>query len=142
MNRLVLFLLAAVAMTSWAEEPDKRTPIQRYEGNTNFPLLMCALTMKNALLRAEIDKALLDTQAYEACVSDGKAKAKPALEAALRSTKKPKAQAALKSVHVAFLTALDGIAPDVSERRIAYEQRQTMLKGKLTEAWARFEVEQ
>jgi hypothetical protein len=56
--------------------------------------------------------------------------------------KKPKAQETLKSYHVAFVTALGGISPGIDERRVSYEQRQQALKDKVTEAWARFEVEQ
>jgi hypothetical protein len=79
---------------------------------------------------------------YTGCIEDGKKDAKQNLESALKSLKKPKAKEALKSYHVAFVTAIDGINPGMDERKISYEQRQQSLDGKLTEAWARFEVEQ
>jgi hypothetical protein len=44
--------------------------------------------------------------------------------------------------HVAFISALEGIRPDLDERKINYEVRQQALETKLSEAWARFEVEQ
>jgi hypothetical protein len=51
--------------------------------------------------------------------------------AALHALKKPKAQEALKAYHVAFMTALKGIAPGADKS----------LKDKVTEAWTRFEIE-
>ena len=40
------------------------------------------------------------------------------------------------------LSAEDTALREISERKISYEQRQQALEEKLTEAWARFEVEQ
>ena len=55
--------------------------------------------------------------------------------------KKAKAQEALKTYHVAFVSAIEGLTPGYVERKIDYEQRQQALEGKATEAWARFEIE-
>jgi hypothetical protein len=73
---------------------------------------------------------------------DHGSRAKANLDRALRTVKKAKAQEALKSYHVAFITALEGVTPGREERKLSYEQRQQALEDKLTEAWARFEVEQ
>jgi serine/threonine-protein kinase RIO1 len=79
---------------------------------------------------------------YAGCIKKGKEAAKVSLDKALRTIRKPKAQEALKSYHIAFVTALQGINPGSNERRMDYERRQQMLKDKAAEAWARFEVEQ
>lgn len=79
---------------------------------------------------------------YRTCIDSGKKSSKADLAAALKSMKKPKAQEALKTFHVAFIAAIEGIVPGPVEKKTNYEQRRQSLSGKLTEAWARFEVEQ
>lgn len=58
------------------------------------------------------------------------------------TVKKEKAREALKSYHVAFITALEGIVPGFDEMKIAYQQRQQALSDKVTEAWSRFQIEE
>ena len=79
---------------------------------------------------------------YRACITKGKTASKQNLDAALKTVKKPNAKEALKTYHVALVSALEGINPGSDERKINYEQRQQNLEGKMTEAWARFEIEQ
>lgn len=76
------------------------------------------------------------------CIQAGKEILKGNFSSALRTVKKPKAQEALKSYHVALVGALEGVAPGSEERKFQYDQRQQALEAKLNEAWARFEVEQ
>jgi hypothetical protein len=134
---LVLALQTAFA----AGEPDKRTPLDRYQGDTQYPLLMCKLTLRLALAKTEGGVQQDDKSDYSGCIAKGKETAKASLDKALRTVKKVKAQEALKSYHVAFVGALEGIRPGNDERKINYEQRQQALEGKVTEAWARFEIE-
>lgn len=138
----ILASILIVTCSLAAEEPDKRTPLERYQGDGQYSLLMCKMTLRLALARAEGSEAQDEKSDYAECIERGKATAKQNLVKALRTLKKPKAQDSLKSYHVAFVTALEGIRPGVSERKISYEQRQQALEEKLTEAWARFEIEQ
>lgn len=125
-----------------AEEPDKRSTLERYQGDGQYSLLTCKLNLRSALLKAELGQAQDKDSDYAGCIESGKVTAKQNLAKALRAMKKAKAQESLKSYHVAFITALEGIRPGSNERKISYEQRQQALEEKLTEAWARFEVEQ
>jgi hypothetical protein len=114
-----------------ADEPDHRTPLDQYRGITKFALTLCSAA------------ASLETQAQvEECVTTTKQDAVTKFKAAILTVKKDKAQEALKTYHVAFISAIEGIAPGFDEPRIIYQQRQQALAGKVTEAWSRFEIEE
>lgn len=135
-------LVLAFQLSFAADEPDNRTPLDRYQGDTQYALLMCKLTLRLAVAKAEGNAPQDEQSNYSYCISKSKVTAKASLDKALRTVKKPKAQEALKSYHVAFVSAVEGIRPGADERKISYEQRQQVLEGKVTEAWARFEIEQ
>jgi hypothetical protein len=136
-------LLGCLASAGHAQNaPDRRSALDQYRGNTQYALLICATSLRTALLRAELGEPEDEKGGYRGCIVKNKAEAKASLDKALRTIKSPRARDALKSFHVAFVTALEGIAPGIDERRISYESRQQALEGKVTEAWARFEVEQ
>ena len=141
---LVALLLASLVGVEvfGAEEPDNRTPLERYQGDGEFSLLMCKISLRMALDRAALGEQQDEKSDVAGCIEKGKSTTKKSLELALRTVRKAKAKEALKSYHVSFVGALKGIRPGSDERKISYEQRQQTLKGKLTEAWARFEVEQ
>ena len=122
-------------------EDDKRGPLERYRADTAMPLVMCKIKMQMADAKGKAYEQQDETSDFLGCIRDGKAKANASLAAALKTVKGAKAVDALKSYHVAFSTALDGLLPGADERRISYEVRQKALDGKVTEAWARFEVE-
>jgi hypothetical protein len=93
---------------------------------------MLATTLaESRQLGIEIKKEDEEKSDYLGCIREGRAKSKINLDRALRTVKKPKAQEALKAVHVAFITALEGISPGIDERQISYEQRQQALKDKI-----------
>jgi hypothetical protein len=142
--KILLALLVSLSLfASAAEPPDNRNPLDKYRGDTQFSLLMCAISFKIARLRAEAGSQENDDKGdYRGCIAKGRATAKVDLAGALRFVKKAKAQDALKTYHVAFMTALEGIDPGSDERRISYAQRQQALSDKVNEAWARFEIEQ
>lgn len=142
LTTILAVILIVMSSLATAEGPDKRTPLERYNGDGHFSLVMCKLSLRLALSKAELGEAQDEKSDYAGCIEHGKATAKENLVKALRTLKKSKAQESLKSYHVAFVTALEGIRPGSDERKINYEQRQQALEGKLTEAWARFEVEQ
>jgi hypothetical protein len=144
MKRLiyVIAVLLVSASSFAADEPDNRTPLERYRGDGQVSILMCNISLRLALSRAELGAAQDEQSDYVGCIEREKGKSKQNLAKALRTVKKVKAQEALKSFHVSLVTALDGIRPGINERKINYEQRQQALEGKITEAWARFEVEQ
>lgn len=143
--KLSLFPLAFAALigaASAADAPDNRTPIQRYQGDTQSALFICQMSYTIASMRAELGQAQDEKSDYVGCISGNKATMKASLDQALRTLKSAGAKEALKSYHVAVVVALEGIPPGAGERKISYEQRQQALKGKVTEAWARFEIEQ
>jgi hypothetical protein len=136
---LALALASHVALG--ADDSDKRTPLERYRGDTQFALMMCKISLRLALAVAAGGGQQDNKSDYASCITENKASAKLTLDKALRTVKKSKAQEALKSYHVAFSTAIEGIRPGADERKMSYEQRQQSLEEKLTEAWARFETE-
>jgi hypothetical protein len=140
----VAYLCFALFVTSVqaAGEPDGRTPLERYQGDGEFALITCKISLRMALGRAELGQEQDDNSDVAGCIEKGKSATKKSFDAALRTVKRAKAKEALKSYHVSLVGALEGIRPGSSERKISYEQRQQALEGKLTEAWARFEVEQ
>ena len=137
----IAFTLASLA-NAIAQEPDKRSPIDRYRGDTVYTLMMCQISFYNAQTNAMVDKAQDQASDYESCIEKGKGTTKLAFDAALRTIRKPAAVEALKAHHVAFVTALQGIRPAVEERKGAYRQRQQVLEERLTATWARIEIEQ
>lgn len=138
-----LLLCLSIATTCLgADEPDKRTPLERYRGDGEGYVLICSLSLKLALARAEHGVPQDNTTDFAGCIHERKAWAKAAFDKALKSVRKTKAQEALKTYHVALITALEGIRPGIEELKVNYEQRQQALGSKLTEAWTRFEVEQ
>lgn len=127
----------AIPVKVAAEKPDNRPPIERYHGDTGFAIEMCKELFKLATLTSQ--KSDFDTFANR--LSDEKTKSKESLKKALDTVKKAKAKEALKTYHVAVMSALGGIIAGLDERKIDYEQRQQALEGKVTEAWERFEIE-
>jgi hypothetical protein len=138
---LLLSLILATALPAFAQEPDKRTPLERYEADSKVTLYMCKLTLKLALAKSEAGQSQDEQSDWIACIRNGKTTTKASFDKALTAVKKSKAKEALKTYQVAYMAAIDGIAPGSDERKINYEQRQQSLEGKLTEAWARFEIE-
>jgi hypothetical protein len=142
MKRFLLTAALAAAFACHAQEPDKRTPLEKYQGQTAFALLMCPTALRIANASAEMGKEPGEHGDWRKCQIDQRAEAKRMLDAALKGVRKPAAHAALKTHYVAFIAALDGITPARDELKISYQARQAALKDKLNEAWARFEVEQ
>lgn len=101
----------------------------------------CSLMFGTAQLVAEQGKPKAASTDYRACVAEKKIEVKENLRSALNGVKAPAAKEALKSFHVAFITAIDGIVPGMDERKFAYDTRQQTLSDKMNETWARFEVE-
>lgn len=122
------------------------SPIERYGSESEAAVMTCSLEFQLAQAQAQlvsVGGGQPEKPAdFAACLKKARAEGKQLFSLALAKVKKPAAKEALKSYHVAFMTALEGISPGMDERRITYEARQRSLKDKMTEAWARFEVEQ
>ena len=137
-----LFLTALTSIFVMTASAAELTPAQQYRGLANGAIFMCKLNLQNALLNAQLSNPLDEKSDYRACIATGKVTAKENFDKAMKTVKKPQAKEALKTYHVALVSAFDGIVPGTDERKINYERRQQDLDGKLTEAWARFEIEQ
>ena len=137
LRTLILSFMLAVTLPTLGQEPDNRTPLERYEADSKSTLYL----FKLALIKSDGGQAQDEKSDWAACIRNGKTTAKARFDKALLTVKKSKAKEALKTYQVAYMAAIDGINPGSDERRINYEQRQQSLEGKLTEAWARFEIE-
>ncbi len=141
---VAIFVLCCCCSTAlFAEdEKDTRNPVDKYHGDAFFYSLTCKLSFQIAMSKRQLSQPSDEKDDYRACITKGKTASKQNLDAALKTVKKPNAKEALKTYHVALVSALEGINPGSDERKINYEQRQQNLEGKMTEAWARFEIEQ
>jgi hypothetical protein len=119
------------------EENDKRPPIEAYLGDVKAGITICGLEMELALLKDE--KAAYE-KAYQ-CIDDAKKAFKKRYETAVKVVRKPQAKIALKEHLVTAITAVSALPPASDETKAGYTKRQADLKDKLTEKWARFEVE-
>lgn len=121
------------------EEPDNRPPLLKYKGNCYFATEAGKLTVQLAKLKGFTRDGDTD---YLKHISESKIKCKKSFDDALKTVKKQKAKEALKNFHVAFLSALQGLAPGDEELVRDYQRRQQALEEKMNEAWARFEIEE
>lgn len=116
-------------------------PLDAYRSAVGYALLSCKLSFDLARSEAQLGKKRSDSADYPGCIRAHRDRAIGMLNRALPTLKKKPAQAALKDVHVAFVTALEGVAPKDGEVRIAYSTRQSALADRVTAAWARFDIE-
>ena len=77
---------------------------------------------------------------YQKCVGDARAETNSNFQVVMKATK-PKAKEALKMFHAAFLSALDATGPRGSDSKSTFEARQAVAADKMSDAWAKFEVE-
>lgn len=120
---------------------DTRSPLDAYRGDTSFLLLKCRLALELNIQVTRLGNEHSSEDDYQGCIREGLSDSRAALDRALKLVRKREAVAALKAVHIAFSSALQGVSPGYDEARISYAQRQQQLKGKLDEAWARFDLE-
>ena len=128
-----LFFIIACVSLAVAEE-NNLTPVEKYRKDTRYNVVMCGLKYEIDLLKG--------TNEATDCINQSKLTAKEDFAKSLATIKKPKAQEAIKEYQVAFICAMEGIYAGMDEIKIDYKRRQQSLIDKLTEAWARFEVEQ
>ena len=117
-------------------EPDKRPLLQQVQGDTKVGLYLCGMTFRLAQLGGPPDKS-----DYGACIKQWREKGMQTYDKAVRTVRKPAAQAALKDYMAAWSAALSGIVPVGNESRITYDARQAQASTRLDELWARFELE-
>jgi hypothetical protein len=144
MRAYTLFLACFMLMTPvYADgEPDHRTPLNTYHADTLALIQICSLEFRITNSLAEGGQPPSEDADYRKCISERGVSARAELKAAILTVKKEKAREALKAYHVAFIAALEGIAPGVDEPKILYQQRQQTLNDKVTEAWAKFDIEE
>lgn len=145
MSRKSFFLAASVLLTvvslACAAE-EKRTPVDEFRGTTQFQLLQCQIKAKTAFLKVELGESREAYSEIGTCLKEGRAEVKKLFPKAIAQVaKKPAASKLLKEYYAVWLTAFDGISPDASELKIAYDRRQGDASRKADEAWHRFEIE-
>ena len=124
-----------------AKEAKTNTAIE-FMQTANYQLLICGIKAKTAFLEVELGKETSSHSIIGACQKEGRSEVKNLYpKANAQFAKKPAASKALKDFYVAWLAALDGISPSISERKIDYERRQGDASRKADEAWSRFEIE-
>lgn len=138
----IAVLFSLVTSYGFAADEPSKSALDAYKTSGQYVLEQCRLTFDTVIIFAELGQPPNENLNWAKCVQDAKNSTKADFAAALKSIKKGKPQEALKTYHVALISAIEGIAPGSSERKISYEQRRQSLDAKLTEAWVRFEVEQ
>lgn len=140
-HRIFLTALLLLGTQRWAAG-QATTPLDEYRSTVAGSQMLCELTLYNRQLNVQIGAPQDEKSDVGACIVKETVEAKRRLDVALKTLKKPAAREALKNVHVAYVTAIEGVHPSNGERKVQYEARQASLRDKVTAAWARFDVEQ
>lgn len=122
------------------DQTDRRTPLEKYRGDSVFWQLTCSLKFKLFQIQTPNGPASDDTD-YFGCIDEAKKVNQANYKKINAKLKSNKAKATLKEYQLALILGLDGINPNIDEMQILYNQRQSKLKEKADEAWARFEME-
>lgn len=133
----VLFVMSCNALG----QQDNQTPLAKYKSQTHYGVFICAIKFKTAQLVAQMGQEPDTNSDWRGCINEHQAVLKTSYSAALKTIKRKPAVEALKAVQVAAIGALTGIAPDLDERVLTYNQRQSALKARLADAWTRFDLE-
>lgn len=137
----VVFVGCITASVVYAEE-DNRPPLEQFQGGTHFNLLNCQIAALTANAQIALGTLSEPYSTIGICVKEGKAAVKPLFPKAIAPfASKPEASKLLKEYYAQWLTAMDGIKPNIDEREVNYEARQKDGERKLNEAWHRFEIE-
>lgn len=120
-------------------EKDTRTPLEAYEGEVKYALIMCKLKLEIAVLRTDAEQTT-DSD-YRGCISESKKKFKTRHEAAAKTVRKAAARAALKEHYILALATITSLAPESDELKGNYSRRQAENNDRLTVSWSRFEAE-
>lgn len=113
-------------------------PIDHYETVAQFGMTMCGIAYLHASASAQTGAAGPD---HRACISLYKDATRKLYEAASKTLKKKEAREALREHYVQASLALAGIDPQPDEIRLDYQRRQNANARKVSEAWARFDIE-
>jgi hypothetical protein len=141
MKKIALFVTCAIlCLNAFAEET--RTPTDAFRGETQYHAMMCQLKVRSMSNKIELEQAIEPEDSPGKCIKDGKASAKKFYAKALSSvSKNPAASRLLKDYYAVWLTAINGVLPNVSETKVAYGRRQEAIEARYDEIWNRFEIE-
>lgn len=132
---LVALLPPARALDVVAHAFPTATPVDYYRNVTQQELVSCGDTVQASSKQSRpLDRG------ERSCFAVGAHVCRLDFEAAMQIVSKPDARAALRAYHSAFMSALDGIAPQKGEAREVYQRRQQELQHRLAHAWTRFEL--
>lgn len=118
-----------------------RTPSNRYQGAFIAAQLSCPIALRLANDRATIGEMQNESSDWKGCIAKSKIELRAAYDAYSKTLKKPSAKAALKEHFIIATSVISGIEPDLDERVVNYDKRQTDLKARANEQWTRFEIE-
>jgi hypothetical protein len=138
----VLLFMAFSASSAFAEQTEKRTPIEEFRGATQFQLIKCKLEATSAILKVELGEINDAYSPIATCQKEGRAEIKKKfIKANAKLAHNTSASKILKDYYAAWLSAFNGITPEAGELKVVYEKRQSDLNRKADELWSRFEIE-
>lgn len=135
-STLAVALLVATFIGPALAEKDTRTPVEAYNGEVQFALVMCPMKLEIASMGNESEDGN-----WQGCIADAKKKIKIGYDAAMKSIKKTAARSALKEHYITASSAVSSMEPESGESRMSYKMRQAQNKNRVNERWARFELE-
>lgn len=142
MKRITFFAtLCVVCALAQAADDGLNKAINAYIGSANYGTYSCGLSFRSANARTVGGLPQDEKSDWRGCIVKQKADLKMAYEAIYQLLEKPGAQASLKEHYIATLNALNGIEPGLDETKAAYGNRQAVSLEKMSQQWARFEID-
>ena len=117
----------------------KMAPLAVYAEGVLYASALCPMILELSLQTGTTNEP--GKTDWASCINDAKRDTKRNYAAALTTIKKAGARSALKEHYIAATSAITAIAPGSNENRMSYARRQAENSDKVTERWARFEVE-
>lgn len=124
--------------TSGVPAKDNRSPIDAYEGDAQFLLMMCSLQFQYSQLNPGETSPKAD---WTTCVKEGVQGLKVRFDNLMKVLRKPAARAALKEHYISVINAAMAITPHDGEIKMNYSRRQSEQQTIVQDKWTRFSLE-
>ena len=136
--------------TVTTDAKDKRTPLEKYEGEYLASYALCVITQlsvfQNELAANRgitLDPELIKTaKDVTACINNGLVKMKREYNNVQRLVQKSESKKALKEHYVSTIMLVKGTEPRYQEVESTYMERMRETMRKTDELWVRFEITQ